>query len=234
MYVFFDLDRTLLDFESASDTGIKAVFDAYRSDIKMEYDEFSRTWKTIAQNLFDQYQEGKYTFHEQHVFRAKNTFETNGVYLSTEEAEKRFDVYYQAYQKEIRVFPDVIPTLEGLKKAGIPMSVITNGDKGNQHWKLDSKNLSGYFEHVIVSGEEGVAKPDPEICRIALKKAGIDEGSCNPKDIWFIGDSLGHDIPPALELGWNAVFINRKDKVYEVPSGTIEIHDMTEILSMIL
>lgn len=43
MTVFFDLDRTLMDFENAEDMGIKAIFETYKSELKMDYETFRST-----------------------------------------------------------------------------------------------------------------------------------------------------------------------------------------------
>lgn len=55
MNVFFDLDRTLMNFEGGEDMGIKAVYDTYRNQMKMDYQEFRSTWKVVAQKIFDEY-----------------------------------------------------------------------------------------------------------------------------------------------------------------------------------
>ena len=236
MFVYFDLDRTLLDFESAADVGIKTIYDLYKSELKMEYEEFSFNWKKWAQIFFDRYSEGIYTFDEQRKMRVKKSFELNGVLLSEEENNKRFNIYWSAYEKQIRLFPDVIPVLESLKKHKVPMGIITNGDSQNQNWKLNSKNLSSYFDPIIISGEVGVSKPDLKIFKTAVQRVmeKIPEASENPSDFWYIGDSVNHDIEPSVKMGWNTVFINRTEKKYDIPSCVIEVDDMRKILPKIL
>ena len=242
MFVYFDVDRTLLDFESAADVGIKTVFDLYRSEIIMDYDEFSAAWKKWAQVYFDEYSDGKLTFDEQRKKRVWKSFELNGVVLSKEENDKRFDIYWAAYEKEIKLFPDVIPTLDALKNAGIPMGVITNGDPENQKWKMELKNLTPYFTVQIISGEVGISKPDLRIFEIAQNRAcellvGLgkleDGDSLKPSEILYIGDSIKHDIEPSVKMGWKSVFINHTGKKYDVPAGAVEVDDMKKILSMI-
>ena len=64
MVVFFDLDRTLMDFESAENLGIKAVFEKYKNEIYMDFNEFCVQWKKWAQHFFDKYSAGELTFDE--------------------------------------------------------------------------------------------------------------------------------------------------------------------------
>jgi len=227
MFVYFDVDRTLLDFDTAAELGIKNVFDEFRSDIKTNFEEFIFQWKKWAQFYFDEYSEGKWTHWEQKRMRLWKTFlVTGGIELSYEEADRRFAFYEKVYEENIALFSDVIPVLENLKQAGVPMGVITNGEEPIQLAKLERFGLKKYFDVVVVSSSAGVSKPDPEIGRIAAEKIGNPD----PSEIYFVGDSLVHDIPLALALGWNGVFINRRGKKYEVPEGIMEIGNLQEIV----
>jgi 2-haloacid dehalogenase len=51
----------------------------------------------------------------------------------------------------------------------------------------DRFDFLGLFEDIIVSGEVGVAKPDPEIFEILRKRIGHDLGACI-----FIDDSAAN------------------------------------------
>ncbi|GAA3613992.1 HAD-IA family hydrolase [Flavivirga amylovorans] len=72
------------------------------------------------------------------------------------------------------------------------------------------------FEHVIISEEEKVAKPNIEFYKIALKKIGL-----KASEILFIGDSLKLDIKPALEVGFKVHLIDR-DCIYTSSKYRIE------------
>lgn len=87
----------------------------------MDFEEFTYGWKKWAQIYFDRYSAGELTFDQQRRARVWKAFELNGINLSKEENDRRFDIYWKAYEKEIRIFDDVIPVLETLKEKGIPM-----------------------------------------------------------------------------------------------------------------
>lgn len=205
MYVFFDLDRTLMNFELGEDMGIKIIFETYKKDIKMNYEEFKSTWKVIAQKTFDEYSAGLHTFDQQRHLRVYRMFEANGVKLSSEETDKRFALYWSTYEKGVDLFSDSLNILNNLKNHDIPMGLISNGDVSNQYWKLNKVKITSYFNPIIISGEVGISKPDLGIFEIALKKAGTDKKNC-----WYIGDSMVHDIEPALQFGLNVIYLNRK------------------------
>ena len=214
MNVFFDLDRTLMNFEGGEDMGIKAVYDTYRNQMKMDYQEFRSTWKIVAQKIFDEYSAGLHTFDEQRHLRVKKMFELNGTELDDKGVEERFQLYWSNYENGVSLFPDARPILENLKSRKIPMGLISNGDTSNQRWKLDKENLNQYFDPVIISGEVGVSKPDLRIFEIALEKAGAKKETS-----WYIGDSPVHDIEPALKFGLNVIYLNRK-----LEAGTVICH----------
>lgn len=205
MIVFFDIDRTLLDFEKAERAGIMAVYDAYRSDIRMGRDEFYKVWKVWAQRYFDEYSHGRLTFAEQRRARVKKIFELNGSPVrSKEDLETRYDVYRTTQEHTYGLFPDTLPALETLSGAGVPMGIITNGDSAHQRGKLKSTGIERFFSIIVVSSEAGVSKPDYAIFRRALSLA-----SCAASDAFFVGDSPDQDVAPARALGINTFFMNR-------------------------
>ena len=87
----------------------------------------------------------------------------------------------------VGVIEDTVRILRELKAAGIPLYGLTN-------WSLETFPLArrrfdflDLFEDIIVSGQEGVAKPDPQIFEILRERIGhalvgcvfIDDGPAN-------------------------------------------------------
>lgn len=204
MTVFFDLDRTLMDFDVGEDMGISALYEACRGQLRMGAEEFRSTWKEVAQRTFDEYSAGLHTFDEQRRLRVRRMFSLNGIELGDAEADERFRLYWSSYERGVRLFPDARGILENLRERKIPTGLISNGDTSNQMWKLGRENLTRYFDPIVISGEVGVSKPEPRIFEIAMERAGATRGTT-----WYIGDSLVHDIEPAVKLGLNAIHLNR-------------------------
>src|SRR5918993_4331314 len=72
-----------------------------------------------------------------------------------------------------RLFDDVRPALDELAGRGVKLGVVSNFEP----WLEDVLALQGVdhlFAAVAISGKLGVAKPDPEIFRWALKEAGAE------------------------------------------------------------
>ena len=61
-----------------------------------------------------------------------------------------------------------------------------------------------YIDLVVASAEEGVAKPDLRIFRIALERA-----ACKPEEAVMVGDRIDNDIIPAKKLGMKTVWIKQ-------------------------
>jgi len=88
--------------------------------------------------------------------------------------------------------PESVATLETLGRSGIRQLALTN-------WSAESfphaRRRFGWireFEAVIVSGEEGVAKPDPRIFRIVVDRHGVDPARAvfiddNPRNVAAAG-----------------------------------------------
>lgn len=101
------------------------------------------------------------------------------------------------------VFPESPKLLETLKSKGYLVGIITNGPSFLQHHKLDNSGLAQYCDIVIVSGDIGIHKPDPEIFRYTADKLGLETKECA-----YVGDHPVNDIQGALESGMKAVRMN--------------------------
>lgn len=106
-----------------------------------------------------------------------------------------------------RPFDDVAHTLDELEERGVRIGLLSNWGRSLRAI-LEHESLHDRFEAVVISGEVGLAKPDPEIFRVALRRLGLEPGP----DVAYVGDSLTDDIEPAKALGLTAVLIDRWDR----------------------
>jgi len=60
-------------------------------------------------------------------------------------------------------------------------------------------------DNVFVSDRLGVAKPKPDAYRIPAAKLGVP-----PEAVLFVGDSWMNDVAGPMEVGMQAVWLNRK------------------------
>ena len=109
------------------------------------------------------------------------------------------------------------------------LGLLTNGPSGIQWGKIDILGIEEWFEEIIVSGDYGVAKPDPKIFNIALEKLGAEKNNSV-----YIGNSLKHDITGADRAGITSIWIDRGEE-YESEWETdpdYTIKNLEEILEL--
>ncbi|MBI2764851.1 MAG: HAD family hydrolase [Chloroflexi bacterium] len=131
--------------------------------------------------------------------------------------------------KTIRAFSDGETVLEQL--AGqVKLALVTNGASDTQRHTLRSAGLEHLFDVVFVSGERGLAKPNPDVFREVLNELEVAPG-----EALHVGDSLETDILGALSAGLTAVWLNRSGvpRISGQTAGKHEIRSLTELLPLL-
>ncbi|KRF26154.1 HAD family phosphatase [Phycicoccus sp. Soil803] len=104
-----------------------------------------------------------------------------------------------------------VEILRELHAADVPLFALTNWSADLFPVALDRFDFLELFEDIIVSGEEGVAKPDPEIFEVLEERvshrAGLD-------DCIFVDDSPAN-VVAAAETGLDAVHFTGPDHLRE-------------------
>jgi putative hydrolase of the HAD superfamily len=85
------------------------------------------------------------------------------------------------------------------------LSVLSNADLSLRSRLQHEHGLLDLFDDVVVSAEVGLAKPDPEIFRVAVKRLGLAPEQCVFVDDWDV------NVNAAREVGMSAVHF-RVDK----------------------
>jgi putative hydrolase of the HAD superfamily len=112
-----------------------------------------------------------------------------------------------------RAYPEVASVLERLRAGGALLAVVSNWDV-SLHDVLERTSLRPLVDVVVTSAEVGVAKPDPEIFRLALSRLGR-----SAERAVHVGDSLDVDVAGARAAGVEAVLVVRDRAVAAVPEG---------------
>jgi putative hydrolase of the HAD superfamily len=105
-----------------------------------------------------------------------------------------------------RLHPDALPVLDRLRKTDLTVGLISNFEEGLERL-LDALEVAHYFDVTVISGVEGVEKPDPEIFRIALERAGV-----RPEEAVYVGDHPFFEVDPAREVGLRPVLVDRRGR----------------------
>lgn len=118
------------------------------------------------------------------------------------------------------VMPGMEPLLDDLSQAGMRLWGLTN-------WAADRFDevrhrfpaLLGKLDGVIVSGEEGMVKPDPAIYALAETRFGLD-----PAATVFL-DDVEYNVQAAREAGWTGLWFRSAEQARRDLRGLMETMD---------
>ncbi|MDQ4006388.1 MAG: HAD-IA family hydrolase [Actinomycetota bacterium] len=126
-----------------------------------------------------------------------------------------------------RLHPDAMPVLERLRKTDLKLGLISNFEDWLEQL-LEILEVGHFFDITVISGVEGVEKPDPRIFQVALDRAGVSAGEAA-----YVGDNPVFDAEPARELGMTAVLIDRRGRHPDVDVPRItSLEDLPAVLDL--
>lgn len=226
-FIFFDLDRTLWDFEKNSVVTFSDIFEKYNlSEIFPDFDTFIEKYKYHNENLWAKYRLGEIKKDELRNKRFLLTLEEFGV--SDEElAIKMGDDYINISPTKTELFPYTIEVLEYLHKK-YTLAIITNGFKEVQYTKLKNCNLEKYFKKVVCSEDVGRQKPHPEIFHYSLSSL-----NARKQESLMIGDDYEVDILGANSFGFKSVFFNPNKNEVKILPNIQEISSLKQLLDIL-
>jgi FMN phosphatase YigB (HAD superfamily) len=106
------------------------------------------------------------------------------------------------WRRGVRLFDDVPPALEGLRRAGHRLAIVSNCS-----WQagevLAATGLDRAVELAVLSFEVGAMKPEPAILRLALERLGAVPGDA------VLVDDLTANLDAARALGMDALLMDR-------------------------
>lgn len=123
------------------------------------------------------------------------------------------------------LFDDVPPTLAVLGQAGLVLGVVSNFEAWLEEW-FGAHDLVETFPVRVISGIEGIEKPDERIYRLALERAGVDA-----PDAVYVGDNPEFDVDPPAALGMFTVLVDRRDR-FPDHSGA-RVRDLRELPALL-
>lgn len=176
-WIFFDIGYTLVDEDAAHQKRIEAIVDKMNeAGRKISCTEIYDAMKIVSSEY-------------------KQPFSEALRLLGIDEKV----VYPKEYEK---VYDNASIVLSELKK-NYNIGIIANQSLGTEK-RLKKFGIMSYIDICIASAEEGIAKPDLGIFKLALKKA-----KCAAENAVMIGDRLDNDIFPSKKLGMKTVWIKQ-------------------------
>ncbi len=87
---------------------------------------------------------------------------------------------------------EMVDAVAAARRAGVRTGLISNS------WgtrRYDRKLLAALFRGIVISGEEGMRKPDPRMYELGAERIGVEPRAC------VFVDDLPFNLTPAAELG---------------------------------
>lgn len=119
------------------------------------------------------------------------------------------------------LFDDVRGVLRDLTAAGLDLGIVSNFEAWLDQL-LDELGVRDVFPVRVISGVEGMEKPDPRIYRLAMTRAGVA-----PEESVYVGDNPEFDVDPPAALGMFTVLIDRRGR-HERHEG-VRITDLADL-----
>ncbi len=194
-WILFDADETLFNFDAFK--GMQLMFS--RKGVDFTEQDFAH-YQKVNKPLWVDYQDGIITAHE-----LKHTrFQEWADKLNTTTSDLN-SAFLDAMADICTLLPGVqelMDAVQGRAKLGI----ITNGFTELQDVRLQRTGMSDYFEHVIISEQVGIAKPDAGIFQHALEQMGMP---CKSK-VLMVGDNPHSDILGGINFGIETCWLNHE------------------------
>ena len=199
--VLFDLDRTLVDIESAIRSAIEAHLLAL--GLPAGPGEYER-WKGYEEEFVGRFVAGELDFADQRRARARAMSRSPG--LTDEEADAWFGGFFTLMRAAQRAFEDTVPALDALARVdGLKVGIVTNMETPFQLEKLAAAGLPGErFDCVLGKDLLPAPKPDPRAFRTGCAAVGAD-----PAETLFVGDEPYIDAVGARDAGLRPVWLDR-------------------------
>ncbi len=142
------------------------------------------------------------------------------------------DMIAGKWQESIELDQDAVPVLKKLKEDGRILGLVSNFDHPPHVRRyLSEYGLDCLFETIIISGEVGVKKPDPDIFKPAFEATGL-----MPGEVIYVGDA-DVDVKAANAAGIMPLLIKRQDRDTDI-SQTVKqcetISSLRELFSAII
>lgn len=198
IFLLFDLDHTLLDFDAAEDVALSHLLkEEGVEDIQAYKDYYVPMNKTLWKDL----ELKKITKQELVNTRFAKLFahfgiEKDGAYLA-----ERYQFFLS---KQGQIFPGVEDLLKKLIHQGFELYAATNGITFIQTGRLEQSGIAPYFKEIFISEQLHTQKPDAAF----YEKIGARIPNFDKDHALMIGDSLSADIQGGNNAGIDTIWYN--------------------------
>lgn len=139
--------------------------------------------------------------------------------LYTEDGVKLLVYLYRSHCPTIRLYEDVLPTLEALKCYGTRLGVVTDGMASVQRNKIAALGLQNLFDAIVCADELGKEcwKPSTISYKVALDLLQV-----SPSEAVYVGDDPSKDFVGPNLIGMLTIQVKRQMQQHFMPEAIPE------------
>jgi putative hydrolase of the HAD superfamily len=222
--IYFDLDNTLLDFETNARDTFREIFGLYNlwSTIT-DFKKFVSAFSFYNEQLWEKYRSGQIKKETLKVKRFSLLLRRLKIPDNNNLSRLINDAYMEIMPQKSNVIKHAFEVLDYLKPK-YRLFILTNGFHEIQCAKLKNSGLKHYFSGIITSEDSDSLKPDRKTFEYALKSVNAKKS-----ESLMVGDSLLVDVLGAKNFGMDQVFFNRKMISHHMKI-TYEIKELKELM----
>ena len=196
-WLLFDADGTLFDFDACEARAFARTLEEH--GVPPDSSHLAH-FREVSQACWDAFARGAMTSTALRIERFVRWQRRTGAGADPEALSGR---YLQNLAQGTDLIAGAKRLLAGLS-ARFRFALITNGLSDVQRPRLAACEIGHHFEAVVISDEEGVAKPHPGLFEIAF--ARMDHPARH--EVLMIGDNLAVDIRGGSDFGLDTCWFN--------------------------
>lgn len=196
--IIFDADETLFDFRKSE----REAFKNTMVEFDVDYDEtyHLKIYQDINTAIWKEFEEGLITQEKLKIDRFKRLSHELNMDFNPENLASSYMKHLADGSFLLEGALELIEELTGSYK----LLIVTNGLTDVQNKRIRKSSIANHFEHIVISEEVKVSKPNPKIFELALKDL-----TCSDKSkVLIIGDSLTSDIQGGINFGIDTCWYN--------------------------
>jgi len=223
-HLLFDFDNTLVDFNHCAYEGLKDTFKKYN----IEWTEANyKLYKKINHQLWSDFEKGLNTTED--IRQQRFSLFLEALNITGIDGYEMNAHYLERIVAHPKIIDTTIESLDMLKDK-YTLGIVTNGLKEVQRRRIANHGLEKYFNHIVVSDEIDLAKPDPKYFQYAFDK--IDE--VDKSKVLVIGDNITSDIGGAQSFGFKTCWFNPNDKQNLTGiTPDYRVHNLKELVELV-
>jgi len=222
LWILFDADGTLFDYEAAEAAALQAAFE----QTGLTYGPTClAAYQRVNQAVWRELELGLITPQALRVVRFSRLLNELGAPADAPALSERYVARLSEQAQLIAGAEAVVRALGRTRR----LAIITNGMRDVQRPRLARSAIADCFADLIISEEIGAAKPDPAFFDIALHRIGRPPRAA----VLVVGDSLTSDIAGGHRSGIDTCWYNPGGAPNETDApATYEIRALDDLLAI--